>query len=79
VVLSINLNNPGSGYLAPPKVQILGDGAGAEALATIGVTGQVSDIIVTAGGSGYSPIQVQSSQRATVLITTGYITNLQYR
>jgi hypothetical protein len=79
VVTSITVNNPGSGYLAPPCVQILGNGAGAAAVATIGITGQVSDIIVTAGGSGYTPIQVQSSQRATVLITTGNITNLQYR
>jgi hypothetical protein len=79
VVTSINLTNAGSDYLAPPRVQILGNGAGAAAVATIGITGQVSDIIVTAGGSGYTPIQVQSSQRATVLITTGTITNLQYR
>lgn len=79
VVTGINLNNPGSGYLAPPKIQILGNGAGAEAVATIGVDGQVGTITVITGGSGYTPIQVQSSQRATVLITTGYITNLQYR
>lgn len=79
VVTGINLNNPGSGYLAPPKIQILGNGAGAEAVATIGADGQVGTITVITGGSGYTPIQVQSSQRATVLITTGYITNLQYR
>ena len=76
---SINLTNAGSGYLAPPKIQILGNGSGAEAIATIGADGQVSTIVVTQGGSGYTPIQVQSSQRATVLITTGDIVNLQYR
>jgi hypothetical protein len=79
VVTGINLTNAGSGYLAPPKVQILGNGAGADALATIGVDGQVSSIAVVAGGSGYTPLQVQSSRRATVLITTGYIIDLQYR
>lgn len=79
VVTGISITNSGSGYIAPPRVQILGNGAGAEAIATIGSDGSVSTIIVTAGGSGYTPIQVQSSQKATVLITTGTITNLQYR
>lgn len=79
VLTAITLNNAGYGYLAPPRVQILGNGAGAEAVATIGVDGQVSTITVISGGSGYTPIQVQSSQRATVLITNGTITNLQYR
>jgi len=79
VVIGINLTNPGYGYLAPPKIQILGNGSGAEALASVGADGQVGAITVTSGGSGYTPLQVQSTQRATVLITTGYITNLQYR
>jgi len=79
VLTSITINNAGSGYLAPPKIQILGNGAGAEAVATVGVDGGVGSITVTAGGSGYTPIQVQGTQRATVLITTGTITNLQYR
>ena len=79
VVTSIDITNRGYNYLAPPKIQILGNGAGAEAVAVVGADGGVGPIIVTAGGSGYTPIQVQSSQKATVLITTGYITNLQYR
>lgn len=79
VITAINLVNSGSGYLAPPRVQILGNGAGAQAVATVGNDGQVGSIILISGGSGYTPLQVQSSQRATVLITTGTITNLQYR
>lgn len=79
VVTGINLNNPGSGYVAAPKVQILGNGSGAEAIATIGVNGQISEIVVTAGGSGYLPIQYQSTNFGSVLISTGTITNLQYR
>lgn len=79
VVTGINITATGAGYLAPPRVQILGNGAGAKAVATVGQDGQMGAITVTAGGSGYTPLQVQSSQRATVLITTGTITNLQYR
>jgi hypothetical protein len=79
VVTGIELNNRGYDYLAPPQVQILGNGAGARAVATIGSDGSVSSIVVVDGGSGYTSLQVQSSQRATVLITTGTITNLQYR
>ena len=79
VIESINVTNGGMGYIAPPKVQILGNGAGAEAICTSVGNGTIGPIIVTAGGSGYTPIQYQGTQRATVLITNGYILNLQYR
>jgi hypothetical protein len=79
VVTAINVTNAGQGYVAPPKVQILGDGAGAEAIVTSVSGGVVGSITVTNGGSGYLPLQYQGTVCAQVLITTGYITNLQYR
>ena len=79
VVTAINVTNGGQGYVAPPKVQILGDGAGAEAIVTSVGNGQIGAIEVTNGGSGYLPLQYQGTVCAQVLITTGYITNLQYR
>jgi hypothetical protein len=79
VVTAINVTNAGQGYVAPPKVQILGDGAGAEAIVTSVSDGQIGAITVTNGGSGYLPLQYQGTVCAQVLITTGYITNLQYR
>jgi len=79
VVTSISLDNAGSGYLAAPKVQILGNGAGAEAVATVGADGSVGTITMISGGSGYTPIQYQGTQRASVVISTGDVTNLQYR
>ena len=79
VVTGISLSNAGKNYVAAPKVQILGNGSGAEAIATIGADGQIATIVVTNGGSGYLPIQYQGTQQATVMITTGYINNLQYR
>jgi hypothetical protein len=79
VVTGISLSYAGKNYVAAPKVQILGNGSGAEAIATIGADGQIATIVVTNGGSGYLPIQYQGTIAATVLITTGYITNLQYR
>lgn len=79
VVTAINVTNGGQGYVAPPKVQILGDGSGAEAIVTSVGNGQIGAIEVTNGGSGYLPLQYQGTVCAQVLITTGYITNLQYR
>jgi len=79
VVTAINVTNGGQGYVAPPKVQILGDGSGAEAIVTSVGNGQIGAIQVTNGGSGYLPLQYQGTVCAQVLITTGYITNLQYR
>ena len=79
VVTAINVTNSGQGFVAPPKVQILGDGAGAEAIVTSVSDGQIGAITVTNGGSGYLPLQYQGTVCAQVLITTGYITNLQYR
>jgi hypothetical protein len=79
VVTSITVTNPGYYYQAAPYVEILGNGAGARAVATIGGNGSVSSIAVIEGGSGYLPIQFGSSISATVLITNGKVQNLQYR
>ena len=91
LVTSITVLNGGSGYLAPPKIDIVGDGAGATAVATISDTGQVLGITVTNPGSGYwplpstpnpgaSPSPVPASQQgAIVVISTGFVVNLMYR
>jgi hypothetical protein len=80
VVQYITVTNPGQGYVAPPKVQILGNGSGADAIVTgIGSTGGIAGIQMISGGSGYLPLQYQGTVCAQVLITTGWITNLQYR
>lgn len=78
VVTSITVTNGGSGYLAPPRVQILGNGAGCRAEAVL-ANGVVVAINVLDGGSGYTPIQYQSTNFGTALITPGAVTNLQYR
>jgi len=82
VVTSIVVNNPGTGYVAAPCVQILGNGAGAEAVA-MGTNGNggCGAITVTNGGSGYLPLNFggTENQAVTVLITTGYVTNIFYR
>lgn len=79
VVTGINITNTGQGYIAPPKVQILGDGSGATAECTSVGQGQIGPIVVTNGGSGYWPLQYQGHVQAQVLITNGWVTNLQYR
>lgn len=90
VVTDIVVQNGGSGYLAPPKIEIVGNGSGATAEAVINDTGVVTDIIVTNGGSGYWPVPAAGvntaaypvppqNQGAVVLITTGFVVNLLYR
>ena len=90
VVTSINVQNAGSGYLAPPKINILGEGSGATAEATIGGNGEIASITVTNGGSGYwlvpnagintpyYPVP-PNNQGAMVVISTGYVIDLLYR
>ena len=77
VVQSISVSIAGAGYLAPPLVEILGDGAGATAVATI-MDGSVSAINVVTGGSGYRP-NPPTMIAATVVISTGRVENLLYR
>jgi len=91
VITSIQMQNNGSGYAAPPKVNIVGNGAGAQAEAIWNpATGAVTGITVLDGGSGYwrvpnatltsgqYPVSPQN-QGALVVISTGYIENLLYR
>ena len=79
VVTGISVTNLGQGYVAPPYVQILGNGAGATAEANIGDGGTVGSITVTNGGSGYLPLQYQGLTAATVVISNGLVENIQYR
>ena len=90
IVQSITVQNQGSGYLAPPKINIIGDGAGATAVATLGTNGSIAGITVTNGGSGYWLVPnagintpyypvAPSGQGAMVIISTGYIVDLFYR
>lgn len=79
VVTGLSLTNPGYSYVAAPYVQILGNGSGAEAVATVSPGGGVATLTVTAGGSGYLPLQFQSNQMACVVITNGVVQSIQYR
>jgi hypothetical protein len=75
VITGITVTNSGNGYLAPPKVTIVGLGAGAVAEAEI-TGGQVSAINVTNGGQGYTPSPAQPTVPAQIVITTGAVTDI---
>ena len=75
VITGITVTNSGNGYLAPPKVSIVGLGAGAVAEAEI-TNGQVSAINVINGGQGYTPSPAQPTVPAAVFITTGAVTDI---
>jgi hypothetical protein len=90
VLTDMVIQNGGSGYLAPPKVDILGNGSGAIVTANIGGNGTVTGFNIISGGSGYWPIPAgginpgaypvpPASQGALPIISTGYITNILYR
>jgi hypothetical protein len=90
VVQSITVQNQGSGYLAPPRINIIGEGAGATAVATLGTNGSIAGITVTNGGSGYWIVPnagintpyypvAPSGQGAMVIVSTGYVVDLFYR
>ena len=79
VVTGVSITNPGFGYVAPPYVQILGNGSGAEAIALAGDGGGVAGVAITNGGSGYLPIQFGSNIAATAIFTNGKVENVQYR
>ena len=90
-IIDVIIQNNGSGYLAPPLIQFLGDGSGATAEATIGPNGSIASINITNPGSGYwpipnignsnaQPLPVSPKQNGAIcLISTGYVTNLLYR
>jgi hypothetical protein len=89
VVTGITVTNGGSGYLAPPKINIIGSGAGATAEATVS-GGVLTGITVTNGGSGYWYLpnagfgvglypNNPSQTGAAVIISTGYVVDLLYR
>ena len=89
VVTGITVTNGGSGYLAPPHIDIIGDGSGATAEAVID-QGVVVAINVTNGGSGYwylpnagmgAGLYPNNPQQtgAAVLINTGFVVDILYR
>jgi hypothetical protein len=79
VVTGITVNNSGYYYIAPPNVLIVGNGAGAKAVASLGSDGGIGPITVTDGGSGYLPITFGNPVYANVVINNGTVTNLMYR
>jgi hypothetical protein len=90
VLTDMVIQNGGYGYLAPPKVDIVGNGSGAEVTANIDVNGTVTGFNIINGGSGYWPIPSggvnqqnypvpPAQQGAFPIISTGYITNILYR
>ena len=62
IVEEIQIVNPGSGYITPPTISILGDGSGAIATAEL-TNGQISSITVLNSGLNYT--------QAVVIISGG--------
>jgi hypothetical protein len=78
VIESITVTQSGYGYLAPPRVNIIGLGAGAVAEAEI-EGNSVSAINVINGGQGYVSNPQQSNQIAAVSLNRGAIVSILVR
>ena len=79
VVVGGTIVYKGNGYLAPPLVEVVGDGAGAVLTADVDpATGEVTAINVVDGGSGYRPIPPTNTQ-AQIVISTGRVERIIYR
>ena len=78
VITAITVNQAGYGYLAPPKVSIIGLGAGAVAEAEI-TDGSVTAINVINGGAGYVTNPQQTQKIAIVSINRGGIVSILVR
>lgn len=61
----ILLNSGGSGYTTAPTVTISGDGTGAEAIALLDGSGEVSGIYMTERGSGYTNVSFSIDDSGT--------------
>jgi hypothetical protein len=79
VVTGITVNNTGQRYIAAPNVIIIGNGAGARAVGSVGADGGIGPITVTDGGNGYLPVTFGNPVYASVVINNGTVTNLMYR
>jgi hypothetical protein len=79
VITGVNIVYMGNGYLAPPLIEVIGDGAGAVLTAEVDPgTGEVTAINVVNGGAGYRPIPPTNTQ-AQIVISTGRILDVIYR
>lgn len=58
-VIGATVVTSGTNYITPPTLTVIGDGTGAQAIATIGLGGQVSAIQIINPGLGYTAAQIQ--------------------
>jgi len=83
-VTSIGITNSGSGYdAASPPILTISGGGGTGATASVTVNGSVSEITVTAGGSGFTSSPLVSivggggsGASATAIITKGVVSRI---
>lgn len=78
VVVGATITGQGNGYLAPPLIEFVGDGAGARAEAFVNANGALTSINILDGGSGYRPIPPTGIQ-ATIIVSTGRVEHILYR
>lgn len=79
-IVSISVDSAGTGYTEPPTVEIVGDGNGASAVATINSdTGVLEAITVTNPGGGYTSATVNltggGGSGAAATATLGQVSN----
>jgi hypothetical protein len=76
-ILTVRIDDAGSGYTYPPKISIVDKsnyGAGAQATSTIDSNGRISSVYLTSAGSGYCSTNL-TTIAGTSTTSTGITTN----
>jgi hypothetical protein len=69
----VKITDPGSGYTVAPSVVFTGDGINAAGTAEINGSGEVTKIIITNSGSGYSYVNVSVVGTGSGALLTGIV------
>lgn len=77
-LLTIKIDDPGSGYTYPPKISVIDKsnyGAGAQATSTIDSNGRINSVYITSTGKGYCSTNLNVGLTTIISQPTGFTTN----
>lgn len=77
-LLTIKIDDPGSGYTYPPKISVIDKsnyGAGAQATSTIDSNGRINSVYITSTGKGYCSTNLNVGLTTIISQPTGFTTD----
>ena len=67
-IVGVNIVESGFGYVTAPTITVVGSGIGAQLKATINVKGQVTGVVISNGGAGYTNSTILNVRSYSVLV-----------